>query len=337
MHLPPPSRSRPLHAQSAINALTATLENGQRNNPGSSVSKAKRDTLALYIQRLISLRQQKTAMKQAVGYIRVSTEEQGKSGFGLQSQKATIHAVAKATDTSSGPSTRKSSSAISTSTDERPKLQEAIQASRRRRCPLIVARLDRLSRDAIEIETIVTESRIEIIDAVVGHNADSAVIQAEAARIAEETKMLSERTRAGILRAKQQGKVFGNPRNLPEAQKKGAAATKRNAEIRDAEISSIILRSRGRPLSEVAAELNRAGLRAARVSLGPRPIYAARATELSGLRRNESRTNWRTWKARTGASFRAGLCSRYGPVLRRGPPSGSITQRSARVTAGDIL
>jgi hypothetical protein len=35
-------------------------------------------------------------MKRAVGYMRVSTEEQGKSGFGLRSQKATIRAVAKA-------------------------------------------------------------------------------------------------------------------------------------------------------------------------------------------------------------------------------------------------
>jgi DNA invertase Pin-like site-specific DNA recombinase len=203
-------------------------------------------------------------MKQAVGYVRVSTEEQGKSGFGLQSQKATIRAAARVNGYGLGRVYEEIESAISTSADERPKLQEAIHEARRRRCPLYVARLDRLSRDAVEIETIIRESGIDIIDAIVGRNADPAAIQAEAARVGEETRMLSERTRAGMLRAKQQGKKFGNTRNLPEAQKKGAAATKRNAEIRDVEITSIILGSRGRPLSEVAAELNRAGSLTAR-------------------------------------------------------------------------
>ncbi|MGD0420310.1 MAG: recombinase family protein [Xanthobacteraceae bacterium] len=203
-------------------------------------------------------------MKQAVGYIRVSTEEQGKSGFGLQSQEATIRAIAKSHGYRLGPVYEEVASAISTSAHERPKLQEAIHEARRRRRPLLVASWDRLSRDAVEIEAIVRKSGIEIIDAVVGRSADLAAMQAEAARVGEETRMLSERTRAGMLRAKQQGKQFGNTRNLPEAQKKGAAATKRNAEIRDAEITSIILRSRGRPLSQVADELNRCGSRTAR-------------------------------------------------------------------------
>lgn len=193
----------------------------------------------------------------------LSTEDQGKSGFGLRSQKATIRAVAKVRGYSLRRIYEEVESAISTSADERPKLQEAIWAARRRKCPLIVASWDRLSRDAVEIEAIVSASGIEIFDAVVGRNADLTAIQAEAARIEEETKMLSERTRAGMLRARQQGKVFGNTRNLPEAQKKGAAATQRNAEIRDAEITSIVLASRERSLTVVAAELNRAGSRTA--------------------------------------------------------------------------
>jgi DNA invertase Pin-like site-specific DNA recombinase len=202
-------------------------------------------------------------MKQAVGYIRVSTEGQGKSGFGLRSQKATIRAVAKASGYDLGRIYEEVGSAITTSAAERPKLQEAIRAARRRGCPLIVASWDRLSRHAGEIEVIVSASGIEIIDAVVGRNADLAATKAEAARIDEESKMLSERTRAGMLRAKQQGKVFGNTRNLPEAQKMGAAATHRSAEIRDAAIVAIVLASCGRSLSAVAAELNRAGSRTA--------------------------------------------------------------------------
>jgi len=196
--------------------------------------------------------------------MRVSTEEQGRSGFGLRSQKATIRALAKTSGYALGRIYEEVESAISTSADERPKLQEAIRAARRRRCPLIVASWDRLSRDAGEIEMIVRASGIEVIDAVVGRDADLATTHAEAARIEEESKMLSERTRAGMQRAKQQGKVFGNTSNLAEAQKKGAAATQRNAENRDAEITPIVLASRGRSLSAVAAELNHAGSRTAR-------------------------------------------------------------------------
>ncbi len=203
-------------------------------------------------------------MNQAIGYARVSSDEQGKSGFGLRSQKATIRALAKTSGYALGRIYEEVESAISTSADERPKLQEAIRAARRRGCPLIVASWDRLSRDAGDIEMIVRDSGIDVIDAIVGRDADLATTHAEAARIDEESKMLSERTRAGMLRAKQQGKVFGNTRNLPEAQKKGAAATQRNAVVRDAEITSIVLASRERSLAVVAAELNRAGSRTAR-------------------------------------------------------------------------
>ncbi len=206
-------------------------------------------------------------MNQAIGYARVSSDEQGKSGFGLQSQKATIRAVAKIRGYRLGRIYEEVASAISTSAAERPKLQKAIRAARRHRCPLIVASWDRLSRDAGDIELIVRGSGIEVIDAVVGRDADLATTHAEAARLEEESKMLRERTRAGMLRARQQGKVFGNTRNLDEAQKKGTAATQRNAGIRDTEITPIVLGSRGRSLSAVAAELNRAGSRTARDKL----------------------------------------------------------------------
>ena len=200
-------------------------------------------------------------MKQAVGYIRVSTEEQGKSGFGIQSQKATIRAIAKANGYNLGHLGK--SSWRSTATDKRPKLQEAMQAARRRRRPLIVVSWDRLSRDAIEIETIVTESRIEIIDGVVGHNADPLSYRRKRPASPKKRRCYLSGPARGYFARSSRARNSAIPATS-RGSKKGAAATKRNAEIRDAEISSIILRSRGRPLSEVAAELNRAGLRTAR-------------------------------------------------------------------------
>ena len=143
-------------------------------------------------------------------------------------------------------------------------MQRALKQARRHNWPLIVPSLDRLSRDAEEIETIAAKPGLKIIDVKKGADADPIVIKTEAARIAEETKMLSERTKAGLSRAKQQGKIFGNPRNLQEAQRMGAKATQRNAQMRDAEIAPIILGARGSPPSEIADRLNGAGYRTPR-------------------------------------------------------------------------
>jgi DNA invertase Pin-like site-specific DNA recombinase len=155
-------------------------------------------------------------------------------------------------------------SAVGKTAAERPELQRALKQARRNNWPLIIPSLDRLSRDSEEIETIAAKPGLTIIDVKKGADADPIVIKTEAARIAEETKMLSERTKAGLLRAKQQGKIFGNPRNLREAQKMGAEATRRKAQTRDAEIAPIILAARGSPPSKIADLLNRAEYRTAR-------------------------------------------------------------------------
>jgi DNA invertase Pin-like site-specific DNA recombinase len=203
-------------------------------------------------------------MKRAIAYIRVSSEEQAQSGFGLQSQEAAIRAFADAAGYRVRRVYSEIGSAIGKTAADRSELQRALKQARRNNWPLIVPSLDRLSRDSEEIETIATKPGLTIIDVKKGADADPIVIKTEAARIAEETKMLSERTKAGLRRAKQQGKIFGNPRNLREAQKMGAEATQRNAQKRDAEIAPIILGARGSPPSEIADLLNRAGYRTAR-------------------------------------------------------------------------
>jgi DNA invertase Pin-like site-specific DNA recombinase len=203
-------------------------------------------------------------MKRAIAYIRVSSEEQAQSGFGLQSQEAAIRAYADAAGYRVRRVYREIGSAIGKTAAERPELQRALKHARRNNWPLIIPSLDRLSRNSEEIETIVGKSGVTIIDVKNGPHRDPIVIKTEAARVAEETKMLSERTKEGLRRAKQQGKIFGNPRNLRQAQKMGAEATRRNAQKRDAEIAPIILGARQSPPSEIADLLNRAGYRTPR-------------------------------------------------------------------------
>src|SRR5450759_1516123 len=83
--------------------------------------------------------------KQAVSYLRVSTREQGASGLGLEAQRAAVESftashgyqvVAEYQDVESGKH------------NERPGLRHALADAKARRATLLIAKLDRLSRNA---------------------------------------------------------------------------------------------------------------------------------------------------------------------------------------------
>jgi DNA invertase Pin-like site-specific DNA recombinase len=83
-------------------------------------------------------------MRDAIAYIRVSTAKQGRSGLGLEAQQAALARFAEAegfrfvqtfTETESGAD------------DHRPELLAALEVARKQKSPIIVAKLDRLSRD----------------------------------------------------------------------------------------------------------------------------------------------------------------------------------------------
>jgi len=87
-------------------------------------------------------------MKQAVAYFRVSTAKQGASGLGLEGQRTAViqfaamqgvHIIAEYSETESG----KGPDALVA----RPALARAMQDAKRRNAPVIVSKLDRLSRD----------------------------------------------------------------------------------------------------------------------------------------------------------------------------------------------
>jgi DNA invertase Pin-like site-specific DNA recombinase len=87
-------------------------------------------------------------MKPAIAYIRVSTARQGKSGLGLEAQQAALARFAEAEgynllQTFEEVETGKGSDAL----DRRPQLSAALKAAKQHKAPIIVAKLDRLSRD----------------------------------------------------------------------------------------------------------------------------------------------------------------------------------------------
>lgn len=193
-------------------------------------------------------------MKNAVAYMRVSSAEQGKSGFGLISQETEIRAFAKAAGYKLIRLEREVASAVGgEGLSRRPVLKELISFARQHGVPVLISRLDRLSRSATELEEIAGNSGTSFVSIREGKTSNVVVVKSQGARIERETEMLKEATKAGLQRAKAQGKVFGNTRNLKEAQKLGAEANARKAELRRQELEPIITEIREAGFKSAAA------------------------------------------------------------------------------------
>jgi DNA invertase Pin-like site-specific DNA recombinase len=146
---------------------------------------------------------------QAVGYLRVSTHQQGASGLGLEAQRAAVQAFAdresfEVTHWYTEVETGKGADAL----DRRPKLAEALRAAKKAKCPVMVARLDRLSRDVHFISGLMAE-RVEFVVTDLGRQADPFVLHLFAALAEKERAMISERTKAGLAAAKRRGVKLG--------------------------------------------------------------------------------------------------------------------------------
>lgn len=207
-------------------------------------------------------------MKHAVGYIRVSSPDQGKSGFGLASQKAEIEGFAKAAPYRIVQVYSEVASAVGgSSVEKREVLREAIAHAKEKGWPLIISRLDRLSRDTNEIITLVLGAGVEIVCARTDADSHYVKVATEAALIKKETEMRQERTRAGIARARARGVTFGNKVNLPEAGSRGVETNQKLAQDRRQKLGPVIseLRAKGATTGvEIARLLNARGLRTPR-------------------------------------------------------------------------
>jgi DNA invertase Pin-like site-specific DNA recombinase len=131
--------------------------------------------------------------KQIVGYIRVSTARQGKSGLGLEAQREALARFAAAEDLEIVAEyleveTGKGSDAL----DRRPELAAALADARRLKCPIIVAKLDRLSRDVHFISGLMAH-KVAFIVAELGADADPFMLHRYAALAEKERRLIGER------------------------------------------------------------------------------------------------------------------------------------------------
>src|SRR5580704_12474590 len=151
-------------------------------------------------------------MKPAVAYVRVSTGRQGKSGLGLEAQQAALARFAEAegyelTQTFTEVETGKGSDAL----ERRPRLAEALRVAKKRKAPVLVAKLDRLSRDVHFISGLMAH-RVPFIVAELGADVDPFLLHLYSAIAEKERALISQRTRAALAAKKAQGIKLGNPR-----------------------------------------------------------------------------------------------------------------------------
>jgi DNA invertase Pin-like site-specific DNA recombinase len=146
-------------------------------------------------------------MKPALGYIRVSTQKQGRSGLGLEAQQAALARFAEAegfelletfTETESGKHDE----------THRPVLAAALEVARKQGTPIIVAKLDRLSRDVHYISGLM-KHRVPFIVAELGADTDPFMLHLYAALAEKERALISRRTKDALAAAKARGVRLG--------------------------------------------------------------------------------------------------------------------------------
>jgi DNA invertase Pin-like site-specific DNA recombinase len=201
-----------------------------------------------------------------VAYCRVSTSRQGRSGLGIEAQREALarfagaegfDIVAEHVEVETG----KGADAL----DRRPKLAAALAEARRRRCPVAVAKLDRLSRDVHFISGLMAH-RVPFLVAELGPDVDPFVLHLYAALAEKERALISQRTKAALKAAKARGTRLGNP-NLRRIRGVGPAALKAEAERFAANVLPIIREAQkagARSLRAIAEVLNARGVRTAR-------------------------------------------------------------------------
>jgi DNA invertase Pin-like site-specific DNA recombinase len=189
-------------------------------------------------------------MKPAVAYIRTSTSRQT---LGLDAQQAALDRFAQAEGfnilaTFSEQETGKGADALA----RRPKLKEALKTAAKHKAPIIVAKLDRLSRDVHFISGLMMH-KTPFIVAELGTDTDPFMLHIYAALAEKERRLISERTKAGLAAARAKGvKLGGANRKSAEF---AAAAQKRAADLAPifAELADLSLLA-------LAEELNRRGI-----------------------------------------------------------------------------
>jgi DNA invertase Pin-like site-specific DNA recombinase len=150
--------------------------------------------------------------------------------------------------------------------DRRPQLAAALAAAKAAKCSVVVAKLDRLSRDVAFVSGLMAQ-RVPFIVAELGRDADPFMLHLYAALAEKERRLISERTRAALAAKKAGGTRLGNLSNIAQAGELGRRVQTATADEFVASLMPVIqaIRSTGATtLEAITQALNQRGIRSAR-------------------------------------------------------------------------
>ena len=197
-----------------------------------------------------------------IPYFRVSTQAQGRSGLGLEAQK---EAVRQYVERNGGELLTPGYEEIeSGKRADRPQLAKALERCKLTRSVLIVAKMDRLTRD-VSFLCKLRDSGVDFV-AVDNANASRLTITILVAVAEEERNLISARTKAALQAAKARGVKLGNPNGAQAfgaRSRSGAVeALKAKADSFAQSLSGIVrpMLDAGLSLRKIAERLNAEGI-----------------------------------------------------------------------------
>lgn len=203
-----------------------------------------------------------------VAYYRVSTKAQGQSGLGLEAQQSAVEAYTAA----SGATIIQSYTEVESGTkNARPQLEAAMHHALITGATLVIAKLDRLSRNAAFLLNL-KESGVQFVAADMP-TANALTVGIMALVAEQEAKAIGERTSAGLQAAKRRGVVLGNPngadalRRANKGNSDAIAAIKIAADAAANKLATTVaaIRSEGHTsLRQIADQLNDRGIKTQR-------------------------------------------------------------------------
>lgn len=193
-----------------------------------------------------------------VGYIRVSTKQQGDSGLGLAAQQTTLDRFAAQRD---GQIIRNFIEVESGKKANRTELTNAIKHAQENKAILLVAKLDRLSRNVKFLADLMeSRTQFQCCDMPV---CDNFTIHLFAALAEKETAMISHRTKAALEAKKAQGFTLGKNNLTDDSRRLGHQAKREiaaaNENNRRATEMIKVLRPAGQTFRAIAETLNKGG------------------------------------------------------------------------------
>ena len=199
-------------------------------------------------------------MNRYIGYYRVSTQKQGISGLGLEAQRTDVsrfiskdrELIAEYQDIESGKN------------NNRPNLMKAIEECKKLGATLLIAKLDRLSRNAAFVFTL-RDSKVDFVSCDMP-NANSVTIGIMAVLAQDERERISSRTKAALSELKKNGKQLGSPQNLTDHSRAISLQVRTqnammNENNRKAGALIVALQKEGKTFYQITKTINELGFR----------------------------------------------------------------------------